>query len=124
MASIMVRRIDQNPRHTLSDAGRLNCLAPSGIREVPVGDRYEFVDRALTGADSGGGHLDFLVAGDDTSGQWASTVTGLATASAALTDDNIAMHAVMARTAHAGFEEIAGWFQPRTKAGHSEILEI
>jgi rubrerythrin len=70
-------------------------------------------------------HLDFLIAGYDTSGQLESTVAELAIANAAMTDDHTAMCAGMARTAHhEDFEETAGWFATVAKAGRSHAGEM
>jgi len=56
------------------------------------------------------GHLDFLVAGYDTSPPLGSTAAALATAITAMTDDHTAMSAGPARTAYdEGFEETAAW---------------
>jgi hypothetical protein len=108
MASLMDSRTDQKLRPVCSDADRFNRLSPNCSRNVAVDGHREFA----AWAGRGGGHLDFLVAGYDTSGKLGSTVGELATASVAMTNDQIALRAGTARRAqNEGFEETAGWFE-------------
>jgi rubrerythrin len=100
MAPLEGSRTDQILRRAFWDEGRFNRLY-------------------LTCPQAGhaGGHLDFLVAGYDTSAPSGSMVVELATALVTMTDDQTAMYAGMAHTAHdEGFEEMAGWFETLAEA--------
>jgi hypothetical protein len=110
MASLKGSRPDQTFRHAFSDAGRCNRLSSSSTQEPMVRGRCTLA--AQTQA-ANGGHLDFLVAGYDTSppsgNPLGSTVAWLASAIAAMTDHHTAMHAGVARVALD--EGIADWFE-------------
>jgi hypothetical protein len=121
MAPLKASRTDQSLRHALSGAGRSSRLASSFTRGSTSRARYE----VATLVQPGTGHLDFLIAGYDTSGLLESTVAELATANAAMTDDHTATRAGMARAAHhEGFEETAGWFATVARAGRSHAGEM
>ncbi|MGA3002687.1 MAG: rubrerythrin [Acetobacteraceae bacterium] len=126
MASLKGIRTNQNLRHAFSDAGRFYQLSPSSTREAIVARQRKFAAQEQAAADHDGGHLDFLVAGDDTSppsgNPLGSTVARLASAIAAMTYDHTAMHAGVARTAHD--EGIADWFETVAKAGRSHAGEM
>ncbi len=121
MAPLKGSRTDQSLRHALSGAGRSSRLSPSCTRGNETAPHHEIAIPVRLRA----GHLDFLIAGYDTSGLLESTVAELATANAAMTDDHTATRAGMARAAHhEGFEETAGWFATMAKAGRSHAGEM
>jgi hypothetical protein len=126
MASLKGIRTDQNLRPAFSDAGRVNRLAPSATQDASVADQRRRATQAPAASDHGGGHLDFLVAGYDTSppsgNPLGSTAADLAAAVAAMTDDHTAMHAGVAGTAHD--EGIADWFEIEAMAGRSHAGEM
>jgi hypothetical protein len=114
MASLRGGRIDQHPKHAFSDADRWNGPSTYCIRDAEDHRNSATLAQGAIGYD--GGHLDFLAAGYDTSppsgNSLGSTAAALATAIATMTDNNIAMYAGPARTAHdEGFEETAVWFK-------------
>jgi rubrerythrin len=129
MASVKGSRTDQNLRHAFSDEGRFNRLNLSCTQAAAAEGQRESATLAQAADDRGagyaGGHLDFRVAGYDTSAPLGSSAVELATAIATMKDDHTAMYAGMARTAHdEGFEEIAGWFEILAKPGRSHVREM
>jgi hypothetical protein len=126
MASLKGSLPDQTLRHAFSDAGRCNRLSWSSTREPMVAGRCTLAAQTLAAIDHNGGHLDFLVAGYDTSppsgNPLGSTVARLAAAITAMTDDNTAMHAGVARMAHD--EGIADWFETVAMTGRSHAGEM
>jgi hypothetical protein len=117
MASLKGSRTDQSLRHAFSGTGRLNRLSASSAQATAAAPVSPLRLRA--------GHLDFLIAGYDTSGRLGIKVAELATAGAAMTDDHIATRAGMARTAQDdGFEETVGWFATMAKAGRSHAGDM
>jgi rubrerythrin len=129
MAPLTGSRNGQNTRPAFSDAGRFNRLARTYTREAAAEGRPDGAQPAKTRCDQDGGHLDFLVAGYDTSplsgNPLGSTVAGPATAIAAMTGNQNAMYAGTACTAHdEGFEETAGWFEMMAKTGRSHAGEM
>ena len=97
MASLKGSRTQTILIAAFSDAGRFDRLSRSSTAQG---------ERAI---EDNGGHLDFLVAGYDTSPPLESTAAELATAIAAMTDDHTAMFAGVACTAHD--EGTADWFE-------------
>jgi hypothetical protein len=65
MALLKGSRTDQSLRHALSGARRLSRLSPSCTRGIVTDPRHERATPLRLRA----GHLDFLIAGYDTSGQ-------------------------------------------------------
>jgi rubrerythrin len=129
MASLKGGRTDQNLRPAFSDASRFNRLSPSCARDAAAESQRQRATLAQAATDHDGGHLDFLAAGYDTSppsgNPLGSTAAALATAIATMTDDNIAMYAGPARTAHdEGFEETAVWFETVAINGRSHAGEM
>jgi hypothetical protein len=122
MASLKGSWNNQNPRHTFSEAGRFIRLSPGCTREAAADGQREFATLAHAQGDLGDGHLDFLVAGYDTSPPLGSTAAELATAIAAMTDDHTAMFAGVACTADD--EGIADWFETVAKAGRSHAGDM
>jgi hypothetical protein len=94
MVSLMGIRIDDNPRGAFSDAGRFRFSA------------------------LGGGHLDFLVAGYDTSSPSGSP-SGKPVGSV---NNPPCMPNRRARLCDEGSEETAGWLRTLALAGRSDAL--
>ncbi len=129
MPSLRGSRTDHNLRHAFSDEGRFNRLYRDCTQAASAEGERELATLSQAAADRGagyaGGHLDFLVAGYDTSRPVGNSAADLANEIAAMTDDHTAMYAGMARTAHdEGFEEIAGWFETLAKASRSHGREM
>jgi rubrerythrin len=127
MAPLRGSQTDGNLRHAFSDEGRLNRLYLSFQQAAEAeghGDLAAVVrSMADGGAGNARGHLDFLAWGYDTSAP--KPVAEFATEVTAMTEDQIAMYAGMARTAYdEGFEEIAGWFETLAKAGRSHARRM
>jgi len=122
MASLKGSRTDQSLREAFSDARRINRRSPSGTQEAIVARRPSLAAQSHAAVDHNGGHLDFLAAGYDTSPPLGSTVARLTTAIAAMTDDQTAMRAGVARTVHD--EGIADRFETVAITGHSHAGEM
>jgi hypothetical protein len=122
MAPHTGRRTGHTLRHAFPERARRNRFTPECAQEAAVpGQRASAAGNASVAQDCG--HLDFLVAGYDTSHQLASTMDGLTTAFATMTDDDTVMFAGTADTAHdEGFEDVAGWCNTLATTGHSPTL--
>lgn len=117
-------RTRANLEHAFTEEGCFNRrilqqkLAPeaSEYRELAA------LSRTVTesGAGFASGHLDFLVADDDSVTPSRMSPAAFAARMTEMIDDQTAMYAGMARTARdEGFEEIAGWFETLAKARRS-----
>jgi len=124
MISLEGTRTNANLKHAFSDEGRFDRLylnheqaaEAAGYRGLAVLARIS----AGTGARYAGGHLDFLVAGQDSATPTGTSTAEFAAAMTEMIDEHTGMYAGMARTAHdEGFEEIADWFETLAKAGRS-----
>jgi rubrerythrin len=126
MLSLQGSRTEANLKRAFSDEAQSNrqCLAYAQAAEARGFRDFAATLRA-TADDKAGyavGHLDYLVAGYDpaAAGPAGKTANEAAAAMLAMTDEQTAMYAGMARSAHEeGFEEIADWFLTLAKTGRS-----
>jgi hypothetical protein len=126
MASLKGSRTAQNPRQTFADAGRFNRLPPSGTRKLVVARRRKLAAQGRVAVEGNGGHLDFLVAGYDTSASsgnpLGSTVARMVSVIAAMADDQTAMQAGVAYAVDD--EGIADWFETVAITGRPHAGEM
>lgn len=118
-------RTNANLKHALADEGRFDRLYLNHEQAADAAGYRELAALARAAAESGArfasGHLDHLIAGQ----QSATATAGSPAAMAAMIEEHTAMYAGMARTAHdEGFEEIADWFETLAKAGRSHALRM
>jgi rubrerythrin len=129
--SVMDSRTEENKRCALSGAIELRRRYVAYARTAETdgyrGSAARLRARADTAASHADGHLEHLLAHSDTawSQSCATTMDGLLSAAAAVTEPHAAMCAGMARPAHQeGFDDIAGWFETLAEAGRSHARRL
>jgi len=122
MASLKGSRTDESPRRAFPDDGCSNRLYLSFELAAEAWGHGGLAVLSRAAAEPGAAHarchLDFLVAGYDTSGRSAKSVAELTTALTEKTGEHTAVYAGMVRAAYGeGFEETSGRFETLAMAG-------